>query len=498
MQPEQRPAERYLRLALLAGPLWYLCAVGYVTLSRWRYPFELEWMEGGSLLHLLRLLNGQPLYVAPSLEFTPYLYPPFYYYLAALLAKLTGLTWFEPLRLTSLLASLACLGLIFAIVRRQTGSSYWAFLAAGLFAATFQAGGAWFDIARVDLLFLALMLAALASLVLQPHPRGELLAGLSLALAFYTKQTTLGFFLPVWAFVWWARGWRSGLRLGLSTLLLAGLPLWIENQLSGGWYVYYLFHLPSLHQLVQPLAGQLLVQALNLFQPLLFAAPIGLAYALVGLRPQLKSEHGLTLAAVLSLGGLSLAAGLNQGSYANAYLPALAGFALLFGLGGNWLENALSARRRQLRPAFYLALGLQFALLFFNPQAQIPTAADRQAGEAVVRLLRETPGEVLVPYHSYLPLLAGKPASAHHIALLEFKGSFGNQADPHWSELENALQTGLEQKRFSLILLDGQHSAWDLVYAHYQSAPLIYAHPTDFYPVTGARTRPTLRWMPPR
>jgi hypothetical protein len=498
MKTEAPAVEKILKWSVCLGPFGYILAAAYITLSRFTYPFDLEWMEGGSLQHLLRLLEGKPLYVAPSLEFTPYIYPPFYYYVALGVSRLTGLTWFEPLRLTSLLASLGCGILIGLIVRKQTGSPYWSLLAAGLFAATFRAGGAWFDIARVDMLFLCLTLAALYTLVASPRPGAEIFAGLLFALAFYTKQTALGVCLPLLALVFWMRGWRAGLRLGLPFLLIAALTFGVENQISGGWYAYYLFHLPNLHQVVQPLAGQLLVQIINIFTPLVIAAPVGLVYALTGMRPVWKSDAGLSLCAALCLTGLSVAAGLNQGSYDNAYLPAFAGFAILFGLGGSWLEKELSAvSKRKIRPFLYLAGCLQFILLAYNIPAQIPTAADRRAGEELVARLRETPGEVLVPYHNTLAILAGKPVYTHHIALLELQGAFGSEQDTAWSRIENELARDLDQGKFSLILLDGKHSAWELVYEKYRSAPLPYADPEAFYPVTGARTRPSILWSPP-
>ena len=74
---------RVLEAALVVVALWYLGAYLAVALARIGYPYDLEWMEGGSLEHVARVLRGQPLYVPPSLEFTPYIYAPLYYYVAA-------------------------------------------------------------------------------------------------------------------------------------------------------------------------------------------------------------------------------------------------------------------------------------------------------------------------------------------------------------------------------------------------------------------------------
>ena len=66
----------WLRRLLLIGPIWYFLAVAYIVARRFAYPFELEWLEGGSLIQVLRLLDGQPLYAPPSLDYIAFNYPP--------------------------------------------------------------------------------------------------------------------------------------------------------------------------------------------------------------------------------------------------------------------------------------------------------------------------------------------------------------------------------------------------------------------------------------
>src|SRR4029078_10038342 len=112
-----------------------------------------EWMEGGALEHVARVLGGQPLYVAPSLAFTPYIYAPLYYYVAAPFAYLFGLRLL-PLRVVSFAASLGVLALIAALIHGRTRSKLGALGGAGLFAALFDRTGAFFDLARVDALAL--------------------------------------------------------------------------------------------------------------------------------------------------------------------------------------------------------------------------------------------------------------------------------------------------------------------------------------------------------
>ncbi len=344
------------------------------------------------------------------------------------------------------------------------------------------------------MLFTFWMLAGLYALTASRHPSAELISGFLFALAFYTKQTSLVMILVALATLLLVRGWRSTLRLGLSFTLITVFVIFIENSISDGWYWYYVFHLPRFHQFVEPLLGQLLVQMINLLQPMGVFFAIGLAGKLLLLKNDWKNDTGLLAFACLGLTAIAVLAGLNKGSYANAYLPAFAAFALLGGIGGAALQRSLKQTSQRL--TLYVLLALQFGLLYFQPNAQIPTRADAEAGEKLVALLKQTPGEVLIPYHNYLAVMAGKPAYAHHIALLEIRGAFGNQTDSEWTAIENEINQSIQRKRFALILLEHQHELWQAAFDNYQATSIEYPTERAFLPVTGAETRPETLWQP--
>ena len=119
-----------LRYILLAMAVLYIGVYVTVACLRMRYPYELEWMEGAAVDHVRWILSGRPLYVEPSLEFTPFIYTPLYFYLAAAVSKVLGVG-FLPLRLVSFLASLGCLWLIGRFVQRETGSWTWGIVRRG-------------------------------------------------------------------------------------------------------------------------------------------------------------------------------------------------------------------------------------------------------------------------------------------------------------------------------------------------------------------------------
>ena len=162
----------------------------------------------------------------PSLDFTPFLYTPLCFYAGAAVSKLTGAGFF-PLRLVSLLSSVGCLAVLFAFVRGETGSAVPGLVSAGLFAAAFKICGSRFDIARVDSLFVFLLLAGLYVLRNAGSARALALAGTLFALpssARYAVSTAMSSSLAMVVWPSW-RGeestpisWRRRTCCGARTL----------------------------------------------------------------------------------------------------------------------------------------------------------------------------------------------------------------------------------------------------------------------------------------
>ena len=93
-----------------------------VMLRRVGHPYELEWLEGGSVEHVRRVLHGRSLYPAPSVDFVSYPYPPLYWWASAGAASVLGVG-FLPLRLVSSpVAWLTCISATRAISSRRMRS----------------------------------------------------------------------------------------------------------------------------------------------------------------------------------------------------------------------------------------------------------------------------------------------------------------------------------------------------------------------------------------
>ncbi|MGH9071509.1 MAG: glycosyltransferase family 39 protein, partial [Acidimicrobiales bacterium] len=204
------------------------------------YRFELEWMEGGAVEVVRRVVLGQGIYVAPSLHFVPWPYTPFYWWVSAGVSHLTG-TGFLPLRLVSLVSSLGSLVVLAALVRSETGEWVAGLAAAGIYAATYRMAGDWFAIGRVDSLMLLLLLLSLAAARRTRTWAGGVAVGVLGFLAFFTKQSALIAVVPFLGFMLVTR-WRAGLA-ALGTLAgLIGVSTLAMNAATGGWYGYYVFN----------------------------------------------------------------------------------------------------------------------------------------------------------------------------------------------------------------------------------------------------------------
>ena len=240
-----------VRVRRLAAALAGLAAIGvylFVALRRLDYPFALEWLEGNSLVEVHRVLAGQPLYPAPGAGYVPDGYPPLYFLVSAAVARVLGVSYLA-LRLVSLVSSLACFAVLARLVQRETGSLAAGTGAAGVFAATYFAAGTWFDIGRVDSLFLALSVGGLYAVRRMRGPGGAVTAGVLLAAAALTKQTGVAEAAAVTVALLAGPRRRLACIAALTGVTVLGVSTLVLALASGGWYLYYVVRLMSEHSL---------------------------------------------------------------------------------------------------------------------------------------------------------------------------------------------------------------------------------------------------------
>jgi hypothetical protein len=484
------------------GALFLLCSGIYLLLYivifvvRANYPFELEWCEGQAVDVVQRLLSGQPYYTRPSLDYLPNMYPPLYSSLAAGLSLIAG-QGFLPLRLVSFLASLGCLGLIYLLVKRETGSAAAGMTGAGIYIAAFRACGAWYDLARVDSLFLCLALAALFVLRSSPTSRGWALAGVLAFLAFFTKQTALVIFIPMAGYCLYTARRRGVWFVATVGLLVMGSTLLMDG-LSGGWYSYWVFKLPASHPMLHRLHLSYWLWDIG--------GAMGVCVLLAGAwfwRQYTEKKYDrLSFYAALLAGALagSWITRVHPGGYDNVLMSAYAALAIMAGLAVG--ELALGKEQFHWwgissRIIVALLCLLQFSSFAYHPLKQLPSQRDRIAGESMIKVLRGISGRILMPYHGYLPVLAGKQSSAHIMVALDVLRAgkeYGSE------ELLADIRAAIAEKRYAAIIADsgdfGRLPFRADIERHYRRAGALFKDPELFWPVTGFRTRPEFVYLP--
>ena len=471
-----------LKVAVTVTAALYLLMYLVLALLRISYPFELEWMEGSMVDHVQRILDGKSLYVAPSISFVPFAYPPLYFYISAGLAKLTGIG-FLPLRLISLFSSLGALALIALLVKKETHAWRYGLLAAGVFAATYRACGAWLDIGRVDSLLVLLLLGAVYLLRFHSTRSGAAISGLLLALAALTKQTALLTAGPLFLYLLLVR--RDLLLWALLPFLaVAGGSAVALNAASDGWFRYYVFEQPAHHSLMG--------FSLFYFVAHDLGARMGVAVvaAVVGYREwrdrKARMFYGMV---ILGLFLASLLPRIKAGGYNNDLIPVFAGLSIMLGL----MSARLAGRRAAL---VYGAAGVQLAMLIYNPLHCLPTAEDRQAGQTFYAKVAAEPGDVLLFSHGFASALAGKNTAANYIAVTDVLSAGNSRA---CSALVKDFRGAVESRRYSAIILDDDDPlAWNEIgiSRHYGRSETAINKAGVFWPVSGFPTRPAWIFRP--
>ena len=333
-QPQRQPLPistrtlTALRLLLAAMSVVMVLLFIYTALRRLHFAFEYDWIEDGMLASVRHIRSGLPLYAAPGTAFTPYLYTPIYLYVAAAFSRVMGISY-APLRLLSLLSTLGCFATIYALVWRELRRHLAAFAAVGLFAACYPVVQGAFDLGRVDMLYLWVVLLAFYV----TRFGNPALAALLWVCAFQTKQGVLPIaLLGIISGVFvdrWQRPRRVLLGIGSFVVALAASILWL-NHITRGWYDYYVFataggfgwaRAQAAHFLTGDLIGACGIAVLIVIAAWLAAPP--------ALRGHAFSFYTLGSVGMILFTGFLRA---HRGANVNSLLPLYAWMAVLFGL----------------------------------------------------------------------------------------------------------------------------------------------------------------------
>lgn len=514
--------------AVLAG--LYLGMLLFLAAARMLYPFELEWTEGASLDQVHWISSGRFPYQPPTLEFLPLTYTPFYFYLAAGAAKIFGDGFLAP-RLVSVLATAGVLALIFRLVLDASGSKLYAWLAAGIFAASYRFTGAWLDLAKTDSLFLLLTLLAYCIYRSTRHRAAQdrsvllrwALSGALFALAYFTKQTAL----PVVAMlalvslvVWRGRSWR----LWSWAAVLAVGAFVLLDRLSQGWFSYYTLDALAYHERLLAF-GVFWGPLLRHMAPALLLAALSIPFAAARFRssgegtiisskqrspdPKLQPAAGShpfhlsplweDIAFALALILTSWSVFFKTWTYDNGFLPAALGLSLLSGMVAGWWQAnparwGQAGAKNLLKAAPLFLIIIQFTLLAYDPRQQLPSASHKAAGERLLQDIAELPGEVWVFQHSYLSRMAGKASFFHAAPMGDYLGAAqppaGSDDFQRRQQIAAVFEQALRTQTAGWVILDKMADYWQPGYIPVKELA-VDSPEANFRPLTGAATRPS-------
>ncbi len=411
---------RHRRVVLYALPI--AAAAGATSIVVWMmfqrvgYAYELEWIEGGILQQVVRILEGHAPYAKPSLEYVPALYAPLYYYLSAAMTFIVGVG-LPALRTVSVLAS-ALTGIAMAFSVWQLTKSCWAALLGFLaYSVMYQFAFFWFDVARVDsvwTMWLAFTVALLLRYQMAQSMRVLCLAAACFGLATLSKQASVFvapfLFLAVWSW--------SGLRsacvfAALTAVIVVALAMLLQWH-SEGWFFYFTLQMAPHHGLKQDFLGQFLLS--DIVGNVLFIAGFSVLF-IKAVSIDAKVRLGW-LALLMGFGGMAFVSRMYPGGESNVLMPF---YMLLTVMSVSYF--ALMVQRYT--QSHYGWIGLVSVLLAFNfyhgwvkeaAEYRVPTrreGGDDAIGDALVKKISQVPGRVCVTMHGYLGYMAGKGFCSH-------------------------------------------------------------------------------------
>ncbi len=466
----------------------------YISLSRINYPYELEWMEGASVDTVARILRGDLLYTAPTIDYIAPIYGPAYFYTGALFSAIFGTNLFA-LRMISFLSILGIFGLIYLWARREQVHKPFAFLGVGLFAASYGALGHWFDLARVDSIYLLFVLLGSYFIRFHTQTRDLLLSAVFFAFATFIKINAVMIFGFLFAYALLTYGKKTWIWV-LSLALIGAVTTGIFSLFFGEWFLYWVMA-RSQDAITSALDWSIFwIEDLPRLWLLLILSIFALYQFMRTRKIKLFRFYiywtlGIFISAWLSR--------MHFGGYVNVNMPAYAVLCIVGMMGLQHLVQKASSSSSQWQRYIPIGLGLvvalQFISLSYDVAEQIPTEADRLAGDHFIQQLSEVEGTVMFFAHGYYPQLAGVDGAESGWLMNMVDGDRTGER----GLFDENVREALEQQRYAVIITDNA----PFLHQHYEDTLETYYEPQpveiegyDFVPVTGMQTRPFLWWTP--
>ncbi len=439
----KKDLEILLKILILFFSFYFLSVYLYLGLKYVLYPLEIDWLEGAVLQHAKRVLWNEPIYTAPHMEFVPFLYNPLYYYLSAFLLPFTGINLLGP-RLISFISFLFSLVLIYYWIKKETGKNFWAFIATGIWAASSPLTGGFYSLARVDSLFIFLLLTALYQTRWMQNKKDATVAGLLFCLSYFTKQQALPVLLAllIYVFVEKRKFFIPFVTSSLGLIIILSILL---NKISQGWYFFYTWYLPLHHEKIKKMV--ILFWTIDILHFYAFAFLLSIIFLTLTFSKRNKFYfYLLTIAGMIFTSWISR---VHRGGSINVLIPAYAILTIGFTLGAAELYKLIHRFEKKAAAIILFTVFLQNLLLYVDPLPFIPTQKRLQKELQYLKTLATFPGNIYIESSCYLPLLLGRKPYAHVWAIIDILRT--NPKPVVAQILVNELQEKIKKKFFSAI-----------------------------------------------
>ena len=186
----------------------------------------------------------------------------------------------------------------------------------------------------------------------------------------------------------------------------------VLDWITHGWYGFYVWKLPSEHQVNG--GSYLGFFTDDLLVPLAIALVVGA----IGLLALHSGDHPVSCSmrwSAATVLAAAYSARLHTGGYDNVLLPAYTEIAVLFAIG---VDRLLRQPKRAWLGALVAVLCLlQFGHLWYSPTAQIPNHTDVALGDDTLAALRALPKPIYLPGHPWYLHEIGQPTNSQAAAI---------------------------------------------------------------------------------
>jgi len=394
------------------------------------FPFPIEFLENAIFFHALRIYEGTPLYIDPNDGFAALIYTPGYFYLLAILFKISGPTIVMG-RVISLICTISITGLLTAFSIKRLRFPLMIVPPVVYFSFMYAHFAGYQDLGRVDPLMVLIILAGLFLIGDGKTGMKRVLAGtIIVTLACYVKQPALAYLPFVYLFIIIGNRKTGIIAMIASAVVLLGIFL-AANAATDGWFAFYTLKAPMAHtvswnKVIIVIWGGFVNYPIRGIRYLLLALLIYVAFRILGKKREPLNIFEATLpgAAIATIIPF-----LKVGGFVQNFIPLythlvfLLPFALFMKKSPNAESGDVTAGKYHPAVAIILMWILVHCAFSISPWHEFPPKPDnKRIGLDYVEKVREIDGEVLMPYLGYYAWLAGKEPGYVGVTMTDLGG----------------------------------------------------------------------------